>query len=179
MLRHQLIPNLTQRNMNQTYFDVLLTVHYSNGQFLFQLMHHNFTLLTKSLYITCFGHLRAHLQEDRLYIHRNWFKFISHDDCISGRFVKDFVPLPGAAGIWKFSASYHYHALPDLRNLEFVPLPRSAWRHNIKASSLRQDESPKRGDVSQQIAAWQLLYRVQHPARYLSRLQTIPSPDIE
>ena len=45
--------------------------------------------------------------------------------------------------------------------------------------SLRQDESSKRGDESQQIAAWQLLYRVQHPARYLSRLQTIPSPDIE
>ena len=33
------------------YFDVLLTVHYSNDQFLFQLMHHNFTLLTKSLYM--------------------------------------------------------------------------------------------------------------------------------
>ena len=32
-------------------FDVLLTVHYSNAQFLFQLMHHNFTLLTKSLYM--------------------------------------------------------------------------------------------------------------------------------
>ena len=27
------------------YFDVLLTVHYSNDQFWFQLMHHNFTLL--------------------------------------------------------------------------------------------------------------------------------------
>ena len=33
------------------YFDVLLTVHYSNDQFLFQLMHHNITLLTKSLYM--------------------------------------------------------------------------------------------------------------------------------
>ena len=32
-------------------FDVLLTVHYSNDQFWFQLMHHNFTLLTKSLYM--------------------------------------------------------------------------------------------------------------------------------
>jgi hypothetical protein len=32
---------------------------------------------------------------------------------------------------------------------------------------------------SQQIAAWKLLYRVQHPARYISRLQTIPSSDIE
>jgi len=31
-----------------TNFDVLLTVHYSNDQFLFQLMHHNFILLTKS-----------------------------------------------------------------------------------------------------------------------------------
>ena len=34
-----------------TYFDVLLTVHCSNDQFLFQLMHHNFPLLTKSLYM--------------------------------------------------------------------------------------------------------------------------------
>ena len=33
------------------YFDVLLTVHYSNDQFWFQHMHHNFTLLTKSLYM--------------------------------------------------------------------------------------------------------------------------------
>jgi hypothetical protein len=32
---------------------------------------------------------------------------------------------------------------------------------------------------TQQIAAWKLLYRVQHPARYVSRLQTIPSSDIE
>ena len=32
-------------------FDVLLTVHYSNDQFWFQLIHHNFTLLTKSLYM--------------------------------------------------------------------------------------------------------------------------------
>ena len=32
-------------------FDVLLTVHYSNYQFWFQLMHHNFSLLTKSLYM--------------------------------------------------------------------------------------------------------------------------------
>jgi hypothetical protein len=32
---------------------------------------------------------------------------------------------------------------------------------------------------AQQIAAWKLLYRVQHPARYVSRLQTIPSSDIE
>ena len=29
-------------------FDVLLTVHYSNDQFWFQLMHHNFTLSTGS-----------------------------------------------------------------------------------------------------------------------------------
>ena len=34
-----------------SYFDVLLTVHYSNDQFWFQLMHHNFILLTKSLYM--------------------------------------------------------------------------------------------------------------------------------
>jgi hypothetical protein len=34
-------------------------------------------------------------------------------------------------------------------------------------------------DESQQIPAWQLLYRVQHPVRYLSLLQTIPSPDIK
>ena len=33
------------------YFDVLLAVHCSNDQFWFQLMHHNFTLLTKSLYM--------------------------------------------------------------------------------------------------------------------------------
>jgi hypothetical protein len=43
----------------------------------------------------------------------------------------------------------------------------------------RRDESPELRAESQQIAAWQLLYRVQHPARYQSRLQTIPSPDIE
>ena len=40
---------------------------------------------------TCFGHLRAHLQEDRLYIHHNWFNVISYDDCTVGRFVKDSV----------------------------------------------------------------------------------------
>jgi len=38
-------------NILCSYFDVLLTVHYSNDQFWFQLMHHNFTLLTKSLYM--------------------------------------------------------------------------------------------------------------------------------
>lgn len=38
---------------------------------------------------------------------------------------------------------------------------------------------PKPRAESQQIAAWKLLYRVQHPARYVSRLQTIPSSDIE
>ena len=32
-------------------FDVLLIVHYSNDQFWFQLMNHNFILLTKSLYM--------------------------------------------------------------------------------------------------------------------------------
>lgn len=62
-------------------------------------------------------------------------------------------------------------------------LPRARKKIKLKkkkeVSSLRQDESSKRGDESQQIAAWQLLYRVQHPARYLSRLQTIPSSDIE
>ena len=51
--------------------------------------------------------------------------------------------------------------------------------NTAEASSNRQDESSKQRDESQQIAAWQLLYRVQHPARYLSRLQTIPSPDFE
>ena len=35
----------------ELYFDVLLTVHCSNDQFWFQLMHHNFTLLTKPLYM--------------------------------------------------------------------------------------------------------------------------------
>lgn len=54
------------------------------------------------------------------------------------------------------------------------------WRKlKSETSSNRQDESSKQRDESQQIAAWQLLYRVQHPARYLSRLQTIPSPDFE
>ena len=38
-------------NYKLAYFDVLLTVHCSNDQFLFQLMHHNITLLTKSLYM--------------------------------------------------------------------------------------------------------------------------------
>lgn len=38
---------------------------------------------------------------------------------------------------------------------------------------------PKLRAESQQIAAWKLLYRVQHPARYVSRLQTIPSSNIE
>lgn len=38
---------------------------------------------------------------------------------------------------------------------------------------------PKQRAESQQIAAWKLLYRVQHPARYVSRLQTIQSSDIE
>lgn len=38
---------------------------------------------------------------------------------------------------------------------------------------------PKLRAESQQIAAWKLLYRVQHPARYVSRMQTIPSPDVE
>jgi len=32
-----------------TNFDVLLTMHYSNDQFLFQPMHHNFILLTNLL----------------------------------------------------------------------------------------------------------------------------------
>jgi hypothetical protein len=31
---------------------------------------------------------------------------------------------------------------------------------------------------SQRIAAWELLYRVQHPGRYVSRLQTILHSDI-
>lgn len=43
----------------------------------------------------------------------------------------------------------------------------------------REYDSPELRAESQQIAAWQLLYRVQHPARYQSRLQTNPSPDIE
>ena len=38
---------------------------------------------------TCFGHVRAHLQEDRLYIHHSWFNVISYDDCTVGGFVKD------------------------------------------------------------------------------------------
>jgi hypothetical protein len=38
---------------------------------------------------TCFEHLCAHLQEDRLYIHHDWFNVISYDDCTVGSFVKD------------------------------------------------------------------------------------------
>jgi hypothetical protein len=49
----------------------------------------------------------------------------------------------------------------------------------LEGSPKRQDESSKQKDESQQIAAWKLLYRVQHPAWYVSRLQTIPSPDTE
>lgn len=48
-----------------------------------------------------------------------------------------------------------------------------------RGSRLATRRIPQARAESQQIAAWQLLYRVQHPARYLSRLQTIPSPDIE
>lgn len=44
---------------------------------------------------------------------------------------------------------------------------------------LNDKTNPQARAESQQIAAWKLLYRVQHPARYVSRLQTIPSPDIE
>ncbi|KAG8271023.1 hypothetical protein J6590_071750 [Homalodisca vitripennis] len=43
----------------------------------------------------------------------------------------------------------------------------------------RSDEFPKLKAESQQIAVWQLLYRVQHPAWYQSHLQKIPSRDIE
>lgn len=56
-----------------------------------------------------------------------------------------------------------------------LPLSRSPWRGLV--SSTRR--IPKLRAESQQIAAWKLLYRVQHPARYVSRLQTIPSSDIE
>lgn len=63
--------------------------------------------------------------------------------------------------------------------VRFTTTRRHTNQNEKEVSSVRQDESSKRGDESQQIAAWQLLYRVQHPARYLSRLQTIPSPDIE
>ena len=46
-------------------------------------------------------------------------------------------------------------------------------------SSLRKDEASKRGDEFRQIAAWQLLYQGQRPTRYPSRLQMIPSPNID
>jgi len=49
--------------------------------------------------------------------------------------------------------------------------------YGVSVSSTRR--IPKLRAESQQIAAWKLLYRVQHPARYVSRLQTIPSSDIE
>jgi hypothetical protein len=89
---------------------------------------------------------------------------------------------------WQFDATATHHArLATHASLLEDRLPRTCLcslqcdesADSNEASSLRQDESSKRGDESQQIAAWQLLYRVQHPARYLSRLQTIPSPDIE
>lgn len=48
-----------------------------------------------------------------------------------------------------------------------------------KTSSMLQNESSKREDESQQIAAWRLLCRVQHSTWYLIQLQTIPNPDIE
>lgn len=45
--------------------------------------------------------------------------------------------------------------------------------------TVNRDEFPWARAESQQIAAWQLLSRVQHPARVRSRLQTIQGPDIE
>ena len=45
------LSHLHKQEISLAYFDVLLTVHYSNDQFWFQLMHHDFTLLTKSLYM--------------------------------------------------------------------------------------------------------------------------------
>ena len=38
---------------------------------------------------TCFGHPCAHLQEDQLYIHNNWFNVISFVGRTVGRLVKD------------------------------------------------------------------------------------------
>jgi hypothetical protein len=52
-------------------------------------------------------------------------------------------------------------------------------RHLGRADSFSHTIVRTISPESQQIAAWKLLYRVQHPARYVSRLQTIPSSDIE
>ena len=83
--RHDFREKVVEHNMC---FDVLLAVHYSNDQFWFQLMHHNFTLLTKSLYMfrapTC-----PSSGGQAIYIHHNWFNVISYDDCTVGRYVKD------------------------------------------------------------------------------------------
>ena len=48
---HHMFHEVNSDNFTFFFFYVLLTVHYSNDQFLFQLMHHNFTLLTKFLYM--------------------------------------------------------------------------------------------------------------------------------
>jgi hypothetical protein len=46
-------------------------------------------------------------------------------------------------------------------------------------SVVQSDRTNRRsGDESQRIAAWGPLYRIQHPGRDLSRLQTIPRPHI-
>ena len=74
---------------NMYCFDVLLTVHCSNDQFRFQFMHHNFTLLTKSLYMFRAPMCPSSGGQTIQYIHHNWFNVISYDDCTVGRFVKD------------------------------------------------------------------------------------------
>jgi hypothetical protein len=71
----------------------------------------------------------------------------------------------------EISSTDNFLVLPDLLHLVFVT--------HTGGSFSRQNESSKQKDESQQIAAWQLLYRVQHPAWYVSRLQTIPSLDAE
>jgi hypothetical protein len=75
--------------------------------------------------------------------------------------------------------SRHYVRLVLLIVWIFTGLWYLVASRTLEGSFRRQNESSKQKDESQQIAAWQLLYRVQHPAWYVSRLQTIPSPDAE
>lgn len=67
-------------------------------------------------------------------------------------------------------------SLPQTPAGEFSP---AVYTSGAPLSREEGGRIPKLRAESQQIAAWKLLYRVQHPARYVSRLQTIPSSDIE
>jgi hypothetical protein len=72
-------------------------------------------------------------------------------------------------GIGLFCLSFlaSFRLIMNVLWADIAPLRSTTWQKRNNAM------------VAQQIAAWKLLYRVQHPARYVSRLQTIPSSDIE